>query len=67
MSKLSGLAFLENDEVLVAKDATDERAGVDGGYTLFRKAAVSGVGGTCFACSSGECSPCEVTELARPL
>ena len=67
MSKLSGLAFLEYDEVLVAKDATDECPGLEGGYTLFCKAAVSGVGGTCFAYSSSECSPCEVTELECPL
>ena len=47
-SKLSGLAFLEYEEVVVSKEATEECPGLcicAGGYTLFRKAAVShGVG-----------------------
>jgi hypothetical protein len=52
ISKLSGLTFLEYDEVLVASEATDERPGLHGcagGYELRSKAAGSGVGGTCFA------------------
>jgi len=35
MSKLSGLAFLGFDKVLVAKDATNKRLALDGTYTLF--------------------------------
>lgn len=69
ISKLSGLAFLEYDEVLVASDATDERPGLQGcagGYELRSNAAVSGVGGICFAPPSWSSadSPWEVNELA---
>jgi hypothetical protein len=60
MSKLSGLIFLEYDEVLVANDATDERPGLQGcagGYTFLCKAAGNGVGGTCLESPSSESPP----------